>query len=66
MSAETYTINSNDWVLFSKNTKITLYNDFEADQPTTSYSTPRQRTFDEVMEEVLEDRTEAWEKLADL
>jgi hypothetical protein len=63
-----------DWERLTKNWKLTMYLTFPGseepvDKPSTTYSPPtrmQEKSFDEVMEEVLEDRAEAWDKLADL
>jgi len=63
------------WTNLDKSCKLTLYltlpgSDEPVDKPGNTYSpqlhSSQGRSFDEVMEEVLEDRAEAWERLADL
>jgi len=71
----TGTYSSDDWNHLSKDWKLTTYltipgTDEPLDQSSVTYHSPVEsssgRSFDEVMEEVLEDRAEAWERLADL
>jgi hypothetical protein len=64
-----------DWTELSSLCKLMMYSTFPesnepVDKPSISHS-PQvsglgEKSFDEVMEEVLEDRAEAWERLADL
>lgn len=64
-----------DWERLTKNWELKMYSTFPGssqpvDRPSNSYNSvvreARIKSFDEVMEEVLEDHAEAWERLADL
>jgi hypothetical protein len=82
MEPRTNTANTQDWLEASKGIKIAAYiqhyvgtlslharqlpsQDFDALKK-ISVPLPRQRTWDDVMEDVLHDRAEAWERLANL
>lgn len=64
-----------DWVTLSRACRLRMYptlpnTEEPIDKPSVTYSPQvealQNRTWDEIMEEVLEDRAEAWERLADL
>lgn len=71
----TETYSTQDWNRLSREWILTMYltvpgTDEPLDQSSVTISSQlepaRERSFDEVMEKVLEDRAEAWERLADL
>jgi hypothetical protein len=73
-NGNTATYSSLDWDRITHSWRFTMYTtapgtDEPVDKPSTTYSPRDQaqaRPWDEVMEEVLQDRAEAWEILADL
>lgn len=74
-SGLTATYSTLDWASISRDCELIMYSIFPGteepvDKPSVTHSPQvealQEKSWDEVMEEVLEDRAEAWEKLADL
>jgi hypothetical protein len=73
----TSSYSSSDWEILTKSWQITMYLTFPLSgesveqpsvtfNPSTQIQVPRKKTWDEAIGEVLDKRSELWERLADL